>query len=62
MNKEKKVKKAKKQEVKQTTGEIPTFKSPQKTLGGKIIIGIIVAAMVLIPVIAIIFAIIGKMG
>ncbi len=54
----KQVKKQPKENIKveKKPGDIPTFKSPAKTLWGKIVIIIIVAAMILIPVIAVVIA------
>lgn len=55
MSKNSKPKKVDTKETKPTkSGEIPTFKSPAKTTWGRIVILAIVAAMVLIPVVALI--------
>lgn len=57
-------KKNQKNQNKKTTSQkanyedVPTFRSPAKTTGGKIIILTIVAAMVIIPLIALIVSII----
>ena len=40
--------------------DIPTLKNPMKTIWGKIIVGVILAGMVLLPVIGLIIAIINK--
>lgn len=53
MNEKKKPIKNKKEPKK--SGSVPTFKSPAKTTWGKIVILVIVAAMVLIPLITLIF-------
>lgn len=57
----KKTKSTPKQEVKKTTpGEIPVLKSPSKTIWGKVVIIIIVSAMVILPIVGLIFMLISR--
>lgn len=57
-NKHEYKKQPKPKEVETKPGEIPKFKSPAKTLWGKITIYIIIGAMIVLPVVGLIIAII----
>ena len=48
--------------AKKNPDEIPTFKSPAKTTAGKVIILIIVAAMVIIPLVALVATLISALS